>query len=494
MDTHFSRVFGLLVALMLAGAGLASAQANGKAPVPPAPPSLPGPPIAAAPPAPPSPVVMPDTPPIPAPFIPDIPYIDIDAIKLQAKASVEDAMRDFAQSFALNFQNPKPRPPQPPRPPTGRRDNEESAYSNGIRALDNGRWDEAAQLFTEVISFNGSRTEGAMYWLAWAQNKQGNSAGAMEWLARLLKAAPNSRWIPEARALEVEIRRAAGQAVRPESVPDDEIKLMAINSLVKADEQRAIPLLENLLKGTGSPRLKERALFVLAQNSSPRARQVVSEIAKGNGNPDLQSKALTYLGAIGGADSRQTLLEVYKGTTNLEVKRSILRAFMQSGDRERLLDVARTEANPDLRAEAVQQLGAMGVGDELWQIYQKETSVDVKRRIIQSMFVSHSQDRLLQLVKTETDPDLLRSVVRNLGMMPSPQSTDALAGVYGSGKDESVRRAVIDVLSQQRNATMLIQLARKESDPKMQKYIVERLGNMKSTEATDYFLELLNKP
>src|SRR5262245_48167275 len=463
----------LVFTLSFAGAGWASAQAIDVPPAPPAPPA------GARPPEPPEPPLE--------WVVPDLPAIDLDAIQLKVEALTAKTMRDLEKSFELRFQNPNPKPvpsrgregrgprepdmPNPPRGPAARGDNEERSYSNGIRALDNGRWDEAIKSFTQVVDLNGSRVEGAMYWLAWSQNKQGNSAGAMDWLARLRKAAPNSRWITEARALEVEIRQAAGQAVRPESVPDDEIKLMAINTLVKADEVRAIPLLEQLLKGTGSPRLKERALFVLAQNQSPRARQVVAEIAKGNGNPDLQARALTYLGAIGGAETRQTLLEVYKGTANLEVKRSILRAFMQSGDRERLLDVARTEPNADLRAEAVQQLGSMGVGEELWQIYQKETSPDVKRRIIQSMFVSHNQDRLIQLVKTETDPELLRSVVRNLGMMPTPQSTDALSGVYGSSKDDSVKRAVIDVLSQQRNATTLIQLARKESDPKMQKYI-----------------------
>src|SRR5262245_11322534 len=469
MDTQFSRVLCLAAALTLGSAALSSAQSSAKPPVPPVPPALPRTPV-------------PPMPPLDW-IVPDIPWDVLDAVRLEVETATADAIRDrveekveekVGEKLAFKFQNPRPRPlpPQPPKFPTGRgENNEERSYSNGIRALDNGRWEDDTRHLTEVVNLNGSRPEGAMYWLAWVQNKQGNSAGAMDWLARLRKAAPNSRWITEARALEVEIRQAAGQAVRPESVPDDEIKLMAINSLVKADEQRAIPLLENLLKGTGSPRLKERALFVLAQNTSPRARQVVAEIAKGNGNPDLQARALTYLGAIGGAETRQTLLEVYKGTANLEVKRSILRAFMQSGDRERLLDVARTEPNADLRAEAVQQLGSMGVGEELWQIYQKETSPDVKRRIIQSMFVSHNQDRLIQLVKTETDPELLRSVVRNLGMMPTPQSTDALSGVYGSSKDDSVKRAVIDVLSQQRNATTLIQLARKESDPKMQKYI-----------------------
>ena len=40
--------------------------------------------------------------------------------------------------------------------------------------------------------------------------------------------------------MEVEIRQATGQPVRPESVPDDELKLIAVNSLMRADEQKAI--------------------------------------------------------------------------------------------------------------------------------------------------------------------------------------------------------------------------------------------------------------
>jgi len=131
--------------------------------------------------------------------------------------------------------------------------------------------------------------------------------------------------VTEGRALEVEIRQAAGQPVRPEVVADDELKLMALNSLVRTEDQRAIPMLDKILKGTGPPKLKERALFVLAQNGSPQARQMVTDIAKGGGNPDLQAKAVNYLGVFGGVESRQTLVEIYKTSTSIEVKRSIIR-------------------------------------------------------------------------------------------------------------------------------------------------------------------------
>jgi HEAT repeat protein len=421
----------------------------------------------------------------------------------QLSAQSSRGMRAFAldalkAQVAAAFQNPRPQPTVRPRGPVGplitTDNNDGRLYQSGTRALDNHRWDEAIELFARVISLGGPRVDGAMYWTAWAQNKQGNGASALEWLTRLRQTYANSRWVTEARALEVEIRQAAGQPVRPENVPDDELKLMALNSLVRGDEQRAIPMIDRIIRGTGSPRLKERALFVLAQNATPQARQIVLDIAKGGGNPDLQAKAVTYLAALGGPDTRQELPDIYKASTNVDVKRSILRAYLAAGDRARLLDVVKTDQSADLRAEAVQQLGAMGAQEELSQLYRAETSPDVRKRIIQSMFVGHNEAKLIQLLKTETEAELKRSIVQNLGMMASPSSAEVLVSVYASEKDEPVRRAVIDALSQQRNSKALVDLAKKETDPRMKKRMVERLSNMKSAEATDYFLELLSKP
>ena len=253
---------------------------------------------------------------------------------------------------------------------------------------------------------------------------------------------------------------------------------MALNSLARAEDQRAIPMLEKIVNGTGSPRLKERALYVLAQNGSPEARQIVIRIARG-GNPDLQARAVQHLGAFGGPESKQALLDIFKSTNNVTVKRNILRSFQSTGDRAQLLEVARTEPLPELRAEAVQQLGSMGAQEQLMQLYSTEKTIEVRRRIIQAMFQRHNPDVLIQLLKTETEPELRRSIVQNLGQMGSAQGTAALQSLYASEKDEAVKRAVIDAFANQRNAKVLIELGRKETDPAMKRRIVERLGQMK---------------
>jgi len=111
-------------------------------------------------------------------------------------------------------------------------------------------------------------------------------------------------------------------------------------------------MLEKVLNGNASPRVKERALFVLAQSGSPRARQILADVARGNARPDLQEKAIHYLGISGGKGNGQLLAEIYASSTSVELKEKVLHAFMISGDKARVLEAARSEKSPELRAAA----------------------------------------------------------------------------------------------------------------------------------------------
>jgi tetratricopeptide (TPR) repeat protein len=165
------------------------------------------------------------------------------------------------------------------------RDREGGYYEQGQSALDGGRWDRAVTAFDRVIELKGSKADAALYWKAYAQNKQGQRAEALTTLSSLSKDYPKSRYLNDAKALEVEVKANSGQGVDPKAESDEELKLYALNSLQNSDD--AIPVLQKLLQGTSSPRLKARALFVLAQSSSPAARAVLIGIAKGGSNPDL---------------------------------------------------------------------------------------------------------------------------------------------------------------------------------------------------------------
>ncbi len=373
------------------------------------------------------------------------------------------------------------------------RERESEMYQQAYDAMTDSRWDRAASGFARVAALKGSRVADALYWKAYSQNKLGQRAEALTTIAELTKGYPNSSYVKQARALEMEVRQSAGQAPRPQDQADEDIKLLAIQALQQADSEQAVPMLERILQGTASPRLKERALYVLAQSDSPRAREVLKNYAKGSSTPELQSRAIQYLGIHGGSESRAVLGEIYAGSNDVDLKRRILRAYMVAGERERLWKAAQGEQNPELRAEAVRQLGVMGAHEELWQLYQKESSVDVKKQVVRAMFVGGHADRMIDLAKSEKNPELRREAVRSLGLMGSKKTGDPLVQIYSTDRDPEIRKTVVNALFLQDNAAALVGLARKEDDINLKKEIVQKLALMHSKIATDYMVELIGK-
>ena len=153
----------------------------------------------------------------------------------------------------------------------------------------------------------------------------------------------------------MEVRRKAGQPVNPDDQRDEDLKLLAINCRAELRPRKAIPILEKLLQGPSSPKLRSKAVFVLAQSNSPKARRDPEETSHAAPPaPELQSQAIQYLGVMGGPESRAILAEVYTSSTDVDVKRRILRAFMVSGEKQRLLDggADRAERGPAIGSGA----------------------------------------------------------------------------------------------------------------------------------------------
>src|ERR1044071_6004735 len=350
---------------------------------------------------------------------------------------------------------------------------QERKYQLGTKALDKRQWDQAIEAFDEVIQAAGSRVDGAWYWKAYAQNKKGEREQALASLAELSKAFPDSRWTHDAEGLRVEIRQASGQTVDPGAQDDEDLKLIAVNSLLHTDPEKALPILQKLLEGSQPPRVKEKALFVLSQSGSVKAREIVANFARGKANPDLQLKSLEYLALFGGKENRKVLADVYATTDNKKIKRSILGFFMVGGDRDRLLAAAKGEKDADLRGEAIGQLGVMGARDELYEMYRSEPEVRVKKRILDALFVGGAADE-------------------KLGLM-GPGTADTLLKMYAGETDKGIRKKVIEALFLQGNAKALVEIARKENDSELTKKAVEQLSIMGSKEGTEYFKELLDK-
>jgi HEAT repeat protein len=341
----------------------------------------------------------------------------------------------------------------------------------------------------------GEHAEGALYWKAYAENKEGQPANALNTCGELRKNFPKSRWIDECGALEIEIRGKSGHPVSPQAEPDEDLKLLALNALMQQDQAQAIPILQKILTGNQSDQMKSRALFVLAQNPSRQAKALIGQIAQGQSNPALQVKAIRMLAIAQGKGADDTLASIYQHSADTQVKRAILQSYLMTGDTSKLLEVARQETSPELVRTAIRTLGPMGASQELLTLYRATNNAQTKAEIISALIPSGRKgaSQLAEIAQSEQDPDLRRKAIRNLGIAGGMSVAPALVSTYQKNTDAETRRAAAQALFLANDAPDLVTLARAEKDPAMKEYLVQQLSLMHNEEATKYMLEILNK-
>jgi HEAT repeat protein len=366
---------------------------------------------------------------------------------------------------------------------------EDELYQSAKDALDNGEYDNAIKQFDEVVKIHGRRADGAMYWKAYALNKAGNKPQALTAIGELRKNYPKSNWLRDAGALEQDIRGGGN----PENISDEELKLLAIQSLMNSDPEKAVPLLEKIIMGNYSPKLKERALFVLSQSGSEKAQQILMGLAKANNQPELQKRAIRNLGMNSNPRNRAVLKEIYNSSTDMGVKKSVFAAWLMCGCKEDVASLAKTEKNPELRREAIHYLGMMGGRAELLDFYKNSPDVETRKEAVGAMLLCGCSHELAEIVQTEKDPAVLDKAINTLGLVGGDESLAALTKVYNSQADLAIKKKVINALFLHGAGKEMVALAKKETNPELKRSLISKMSLMNSPEISDYMMEILNK-
>jgi HEAT repeat protein len=375
----------------------------------------------------------------------------------------------------------------------GKMDGETSSYSAGLSAMNEHQYDRAIQRFDQVLAQKSTHAEGALFWKAFSQYKLGKQDDSLATIAALRKDYPKSVYLNDAKVLEASVH---GQPVKPDATDDEELKLLAIQGIMRTDPKAATSALENVLGQNNSLKVKRMALYVLALSGDDAAHQVLLKYAKGGGNPDLQSAAIGYLASSRGPNktSSADLKAIYESTTDTNVRMSIINAYRLSGDKVALLSVAGAQSNPiEIRSNAIRNLTDVAAPADLWALYQKEENKSLRQQMVSVFAGMGATDQLMQVVKTEKDPDVRAQAIRSLGSQKSDKTGATLVEMYGSSTDKDTRKAVISALSSQNNAEGLVQCARKETSLDLKTEIVRRLSDMAphSKAAADYLMEVI---
>jgi hypothetical protein len=372
---------------------------------------------------------------------------------------------------------------------------EEQLYSDATKAINEGRWSDAEPLLNQVSSLHGRRADAAVYWTAYVKNKEGHPSEALQACAALRQSYPQSNWLKECSALEIEIRGKSGSPVEPQAEQDEELKLLALSSIMQGGNANGLPILQQILEGQHSERLKERALFVLAQDQSKPAQDLLGQIVSGQKNPNLQIKAIRLLAAAQGSNSAATLESIYSKSNDPSVKRAVLDSYLVTNNPDKLVQIAQHESDPQLARHAISELGAMGAVSRLSEIYKTTPSKEVKSAILNAYVAAGSKgaDELGAIASSEPDAELRRKAIRNMGPAGSSSAIPALLAIYSKSSDEETKKAVTDALFVAGDSHDLVAMARAERDPAAKKIIVGKLALMHNKEASDYMLELLNQ-
>jgi len=265
----------------------------------------------------------------------------------------------------------------------------------------------------------------------------------------------------------------------------EELQLAALEALMTAPPERALPLARKVVEGNYSAEMKERALFVLSQIDAPEARELIVEVAT-NGTGDLRYEAVRMIGIGGDRASLDLLGRMYE-PGNDTLNEAILEACLIADDP----DVVYAIATKSLEAgdsggfsSAVEMLGAMGAREHLGRLRGAAPTggSDMTSALIDAYAISGDLDSLRAMATDGSDPDRQLKAIEALGIAGGDAVDQLLLEIYRGATGDRVREAALEGMLISGYDDGVLELYRASDDPAEKKALLEYLVVMDSDE------------
>ena len=370
-------------------------------------------------------------------------------------------------------------------------------YWQGQAALKKADWAGALKRFGDLESLlrkNEPRSaDAALYWQAYVLVQARRNGEAKTMVERLHREFPGSRWSKDADALLQQVKPAAAKV--DVDGGDDELAEVAIEGLMSAPADRAIPLLKKVLQGNRSSRLKKRALFVLSQVDDGSGLDAVFDVAANATDPSLREEAVRILGISGDDRAIARLRDIYAKSGDANEKRRIIEAFLVADRKDLVLAAARDEADPAVRAQAIQTLGALDASEELRQLFATTRDPANQRAIVQALGVAGNASALAAIAGDAKQGEEIRiAALEALGVAGDGGGTEALVRLYSQADTPALREAVLQGLLVSDDSDAVLGLYRKAASVDEKKRLLRTLTMMGDDAAIDAIEAELGKP
>ena len=363
-------------------------------------------------------------------------------------------------------------------------------FREGRDFIEAQNWQRAAEKFSDFITGypKDKDLDAALYWYGYALQKQNRNDDASKPLLRLIGRFPNSSWRNDAQALLVVMgfKAQVEQAIERDNC---DLKMLALQSLFQADQDRAIAIATESLRAnpTKCPEFQAAAVSMLGSQGGARAVPILLDIARSNPDPKLRLTAIKRLGEQHTDQITDELIKLYDGDQNKDIRSQILRALVQSRTPRgsaKVIDIARSSGDVAMRQFAIRYVGEMKDAaslDELIRIYDADKTQEIRFQIIRTLGDrddARAREKLFQIASQGDTPELRVEAIRRLGGH-GRIALDDLIKLYTSETNVQIKQGLLRAFAENndpRALAKLLDIAHSGESIELRGYAIRRLG------------------
>ena len=375
-------------------------------------------------------------------------------------------------------------------------------FRSGRDLITDQKWAEAQEKFSQFVSTypNDKNVDAALYWMAYAQNKQSKTDQCRQTLTQLLEKYPNTTWREDARLLLAQALSGAAAYVYEAVTPAP-----------------AAPLMEGIGAGEGvgvgrapialAAPPGSAAVLAMADDEARRIAEVMLPNSESADDDPCEFK-IVVLQALFQTDVQRGIVAATEwlkpgSAQTVRCKGAALSLLGRYGGKSVtpvIIGVARNESDLKLRARAISALGATNddsVIDALRDFALNAKENDIIEASLYALS-KHSGERaipvLVELASSNSRPTSLRKIaISSIASRPGEPAVDALLKIYDADQTPEIRRAVISGFGNrksERAGAKLLEIARSSDVVELRKAAISALSRRSGESVIDNLLSL----
>ena len=287
---------------------------------------------------------------------------------------------------------------------------------------------------------------------------------------------------------------------------DADVKVMALQGLMRNNPERAVPIIEKVMakRDSGSACLRRHALFVLATSNDPAASKLLLQ-AVGDPDQEVRQGAVFWLARTDDPRAVTVLDSVLQATKDEDVQQAALFALStkHSPEARRLLRTYVTKPGiaPDLAEAALFNVARdpETTPAELKQFYTNAKTTEMKQQVLVAMMTRRDKDTqwLMQIATNKSEESELRQQALVTLVQSDLPTADLLKLFDSLPADDEMQGMMVMLMARRPNdpaiTDRLINVAKTSPNKELRQQAIFWLSQSKDPRATKLLEEMLEQ-